>query len=80
MAWGFWNKIKNGLKKVGTAVVNAAKKVGKVVADGVKKVVPIAKKVLPTLSTVADVASNFVPGMKAVSTGLNVANRVLNKG
>ena len=65
MGWGFWNKIKNGLKKVGTAVVNAAKKVGKVVADGVKKVVPIAKK---------------VPGMKTVSTGLNVANRVLNKG
>ena len=78
MAWGFWNKIKNGFKKVGTAVVNAAKKVGKVVADGVKKVVPIAKKVVKAAAPVVDIVSDFVPGGKVISTGVKTANRLLN--
>jgi len=47
MAWGFWKKIKDGIKKVGNKVVDFAKKALPVVADVAKQVIPAVANVLP---------------------------------
>lgn len=64
MAWGFWNKIKSGLKK--------AWNFGKNLIGGI---VGTAAKVVPAIAPVLD---RFKPGLGlAVETGVNGANEVM---
>lgn len=79
---GFWKKVKEGAKKVGTAIAGGVKKVGSAVKsassgllNGIDKITDgYGSKVIRGLGKVADVVSNFtqfIPG--PVGAGLNVA-------
>ena len=58
MAWGFFNKLKNGIVKV-------AKGIGKVIKPIAQAVMPIAKEVVPKI---VETASNAIsPGMGTVA-------------
>lgn len=61
MAWGLWNKIKNGFKKVGNAI---AKGVGWVANNVVKPFKPIISGVASAINPKVGAAVNF--GMNAV--------------
>ena len=58
MAWGFFNKLKNGIVKV-------AKGIGKVLKPVAQAILPVAKQVLPTIVETAGNA--FKPGLGTVA-------------
>ena len=58
MAWGFFNKLKNGIVKV-------AKGIGKVLKPVAQAILPVAKQVVPTLVETAGNA--FKPGLGTVA-------------
>ena len=58
MAWGFFNKLKNGIVKV-------AKGIGKVLKPVTQALLPVAKQVLPTIVETAGNA--FKPGLGTVA-------------
>ena len=58
MAWGFFNKLKNGIVKV-------AKGIGKVLKPVAQAILPVAKEVLPTIVETAGNA--FKPGLGTVA-------------
>ena len=68
MAWGLWNKIKNGFKKVG----NFVKKAAGFAAD------KIIKPFKPIISGVAT-AINPAAGA-AITTGMNVVEKLSDEG
>jgi len=68
MAWGFWNKIKKGMKKAW----NFAK--DKII----KPTVGIAKKIVPFVAPAID---KIKPGAgSAISTGVDVIDGIINRG
>ncbi len=68
MAWGFFNKIKKGLKKAFNFAKNKV----------IKPVVDIAKKVTPIAAPIID---KFKPGLGTIiNTGVDVADGVVNRG
>lgn len=68
MAWGFFNKIKKGLKKAFNFAKNKV----------IKPVVDIAKKVAPIAAPIID---KFKPGLGTIiNTGVGVADGVVNRG
>ena len=76
MAWGLWNKIKNGFKKVGNAI---AKGVGWVHNKVVKPVVDnVIKPFKPLIGGVATAINPAVGA--AVSKGMNVVERLSDEG
>ncbi len=61
MAWGLWNKIKNGFRKAGKVIHDAAKVVNNKVIKPFKPIISnVANSINPTLGKVVDV------GMKSV--------------
>jgi phage-related protein len=75
MAWGIWNKIKNGIKKVVGGVGNAASWVND------KVVKPVIKPVVGALAPVLD---TFIPGLgttikHGVDVGSDCADRISPK-
>ena len=79
---GFWKKVKQGAKKVGSAIVGGVKKIGSAVKSGSQAVLGgidkvtggYGSKIIRGIGKVADVASNFtqfIPG--PVGAGLNIA-------
>ena len=61
MAWGLWNKIKNGFKKAGKVIRNVARTVNEKVIKPFKPVITgVANAINPTLGKVADTAMNSV--------------------
>ena len=58
MAWGFFNKLKNGIVKV-------AKGIGKVLKPVAQAILPVAKEVVPTIVETAGNA--FKPGLGTVA-------------
>ena len=73
MAWGFWNKIKNGFKKVGKFIGKVAKKVwngvktvGKGIVKAAPKILKVASK-LP-LEQLPGKAGMIGAGVKAVGS------------
>ena len=58
MAWGFFNKLKNGIVKV-------AKGIGKVLKPVAQAILPVAKEVLPSIVEAAGNA--FKPGLGTVA-------------
>ena len=58
MAWGFFNKLKNGIVKV-------AKGIGKVLKPVAQAILPVAKEVLPSIVETAGNA--FKPGLGTVA-------------
>lgn len=66
MAWGLWNKIKNGFRKVGNFVRKAAKTVNEKIIKPFKPVISTAANAIsPKLGKALDV------GMGAVETLAN---------
>jgi hypothetical protein len=64
MAWGIWNKIKNGLKKVGGAIVKGVSWVNdKIVKPIVKPIMSVATPILNAVGT------SF--GLPMLGTGIN---------
>jgi hypothetical protein len=70
MGWGLWNKLKEGIKKVGGAIGKAAKYVG-------KKILPIAT---PIANYAAPLLNSVVPGLgTGISMGTKVASGISSK-
>ena len=68
MAWGLWNKIKNGFKKAGKVI----RKVAKTVTEKVIK---------PFKPVISGVASAINPALgAAVDTGMNAVERFSDEG
>ena len=68
MAWGLWNKIKNGFKKAGKVI----RKVAKTVTDKVIK---------PFKPMISGVASAINPALgAAVNTGMDAVERFSDEG
>ncbi len=75
MGFGFWKKLKNGLKKVGGVI----KKVATGVVKGVGGVLNFAKdKVLPVVNTLAPVISKTPLGAQTLAAA-NVAGGVYDQ-
>ena len=75
MAWGLWNKIKQGFKKVGAAIKKGAQWVNEKVIKPFKPVISaVANKIKPGAGMVVEAVSD---GIDAVATGdINtIANR-----
>ena len=72
MAWGIWNKIKNGLKKAGKWIKNKIiKPVGKVVGQVVNKVVkPVAETIsnIPLIEKLPGPAGTIGKVAKGITT------------
>lgn len=68
MAWGLWNKIKNGFKKVGNFVKGA---VSKVVGNVIKPFKPIISGVATAINPAAGAA---------ITTGMNVVEKLSDEG
>jgi phage-related protein len=67
MAWGIWNKIKNGIKKAAGAVGSAVSWVG-------KKVLPVLK---PIANAAAPALNGLMPGLgTGISTGVNIGSKL----
>jgi hypothetical protein len=70
MAWGIWNKIKNGIKKVAGTVGKAA---GWVADKALPVIRPIAGAVAPVLNA-------FAPGLgTAINAGVDYASKGISK-
>ncbi len=75
MAWGLWNKIKKGFKKVGKAVKSGAKFVNDNVVKPFKPIIKTAAAAagnyfVPGMGTVAaNAVDEFSDGIDAVTTG-----------
>jgi len=68
MAWGFWNKIKKGLKKAFNFTKNKI----------IKPAVDIANKVVPFVAPTLD---KIKPGLgKMINTGVDIADGIFNRG
>lgn len=79
MAWGLWNKIKQGFKKVGSAVKSAAKFVNEKIVKPFKPVITkVADAIMPGAGRVVDVVSD---GIDDVANGnfRGAANRTINE-
>ena len=77
MAWGLWNKIKQGFKKVGSAVKSAAKFVNDKIVKPFKPVITkVADTLLPGSGRVVEAVSD---GIDEVANGnfRGAANRVI---
>ena len=68
MAWGLWNKIKNGFKKVGNAI---AKGVGWVTDKVIKPFKPIISGVATAINPAAGAA---------ITTGMNAVEKLSDSG
>ena len=68
MAWGLWNKIKNGFQKVGKVVRNVARKV-------TDKVIKPFKPMISTIATAINPALGA-----AVTTGMDAVERFSDEG
>ena len=69
MAWGLWNKIKNGFRKVGNFVKD------KILKPVVNTVI---KPFKPVISAAASAINPAVGA--AVTTGMNVAEKISDEG
>jgi hypothetical protein len=70
MAWGFFNKLKNGLIKVGRGIASGAKFLND------KVIKPIVKPLMPAVSQMLD---QYKPGFgTAVSTGVNFGSSFID--
>ena len=67
MAWGFFNKIKKGLKKAGKWIKDKV----------VKPVVNTAKTILPVAAPIID---TYIPGASSIAnTVVNTADDIMNR-
>jgi hypothetical protein len=68
MAWGLWNKIKNGFQKAGKVIRNVARKV-------TDKVIKPFKPMISTIATAINPALGA-----AVTTGMDAVERFSDEG
>lgn len=67
MAWGLWNKIKQGFKKVGSVVKNAAKVVNDKIIKPFKPMISaVANTIKPGAGMIVEAVSD---GIDSVATG-----------
>lgn len=81
MAWGLWNKIKQGIKKVGSAVKTGAKFVNNNIIKPFKPMIgAVADKFIPGGSKIVDVVSDGIDEFSEGRGKTWASNQISNLG